>query len=225
VTVQRSVSGRKLVARTPAEATPDMTADCIDPGAPRGTGRRAWLLRQVVGAAPAAWWHLHTGLTPRELLTLAAGTEWADAVTFGWTDAAVRDGDPAWIGALLERPRAGTERDLFGALRAADRAEWLRRHPDSPLFGAIDLVPAPWSAAMSEVVRGRLAALARLDPRRAPEARRLLRLAGLRLEPPAAPQLDPAQVHPRLLDSWAEMLSTLSIRAAMHRELMEDRTE
>jgi Family of unknown function (DUF5691) len=220
VLVRRSLTGRKLVATAPDEATPDMLADCIDPSLPRATGRRSWLLRQIVAAAPAAWWPAHTGLAPPELLALAAGTEWATALEFGWTDGAIRDADPAWLTALLAR-RA--DRAVFQALPVADREDWLRRHPDSPLFAALDLVPGPWSAGLSEVVCARLRSLATIDPRQSPETRRLLRLAALRLEPDAAPRLVPDLVHSRLLDSWAEMLTTLSIRAAMYRELNQER--
>ena len=218
-TGQRTITGRKLVAVAPDEATPDLLADCIDPSPPRATGRRSWLLRQIVAAAPSAWWPGHTGLAPSELLTLAAGTEWATALELGWTDGAIRDADVAWLTALLDR-RA--DRAVFQALPAADREDWLRWHPDSPLFAALDLVPAPWSAGLSEVVCARLTSLAAIDPRQSPETRRLLRVAALRLAPDAAPQLDPELVHSRLLDSWAEMLTTLSIRAAMYRELNQE---
>jgi Family of unknown function (DUF5691) len=220
VHVQRSLTGRKLVATAPDEATPDMLADCIDPSPPRATGRRSWLLRQIVAAPPAAWWPAHTGLQPAELLAAAAGTEWATALELGWTDGAIRDSDPAWLTALLAR-RA--DRAVFQALPAADREDWLRRYPDSPLFAALDLVPGPWSAGLSEVVCARLTGLATIDPRQSPETRRLLRLAGLRLDPAAAPRLVPELVHSRLLDSWAEMLTTLSVRAAMYRELNQER--
>jgi hypothetical protein len=220
VTVLRSITGRKLLAVAPDEATPDLLADCIDPSPPRATGRRSWLLRQIVAAAPSAWWPGHTGLAPAELLTLAAGTEWATALELGWTDGAIRDADPAWLTALLAR-RA--DRAVFQALPAADREDWLRRHPDSPLFAALDLVAGPWSAGLSDIVCARLSGLATIDPRQSPETRRLLRLAGLRLEPDAGPRLEPQLVHSRLLDSWAEMLTTLSVRAAMYRELNEER--
>jgi hypothetical protein len=54
--------------------------------------------------------------------------------------------------------------------------------------------------------------------------RRLLRLAAARLDPPAMPELDPAEVHPQLANAWAAMMNTLSIRAAMRRELAEEST-
>jgi hypothetical protein len=222
--VQRGITGTRLVVSVPDEATAEMIADCIEPDPPRATGRRGWMLRQIVAAAPAAWWPQHTGLAPRELLALAARTEWRTALELGWTDAAIRDGNPAWIKALLRRTDLEADRALFQALNPADRDSWLVGHPDSPLFGALDLVPAPWSAALSEVVRTRIAVIAGTDPGQVPEARKLLRLAAARLEPPSQPQVDPAQVHPRLQDSWADLLTTLSIRSAMRRELAEEPT-
>jgi hypothetical protein len=215
---------RGLVISPPADASAEMIADAIDPAPPRGTGRPAWLLRQVVAAAPAAWWAGHTGRSPAELLRLQAGTEWAAVLEAGWSESAIRDKDAAWIEALLDRPLGAGSITVFQALTDADRDSWLARHPDSPLLAAVELVPAPWSAGLSAAARSRLAAVASADPGRSPEARKLLRLAASRLEPPEPPELDPGLVHPRLHESWADMLSVLSIRAAMRRELAEEPT-
>ncbi len=114
-TGQRSITGRKLVAVAPDEATPDLLADCIDPSPPRATGRRSWLLRQIVAAAPSAWWLGHTGLAPSELLALAAGTEWATALEFGWTDGAIRDARRCLAHRAAGPP--GRPRGLSGAAR------------------------------------------------------------------------------------------------------------
>jgi hypothetical protein len=212
----------RLVVRPPGDASPEMIADGIDPSPPRGTGRQAWLLRQVVAAAPAGWWPGYAGLPPAELLRVSAGTEWAAALEAGWSDAAIRDRDVAWIEALLDRPLSAASITVFQALTDADRDSWLARHPHSPLLAALELVPGPWSAGLSAAARARIENVAAADPGRSPEARKLLRLAALRLEPPDPPALDPALVHPRLIDSWADMLSVLSIRAAMRRELAEE---
>ncbi len=116
----------------------------------------------------------------------------------------------------------GTAISLFRALTDADRDGWLAAHPDSPLFSAAELVPGPWSAELSATARNRIAALATADPGRSPQAYRLFRVAAMRLDPPLPLELDPAQVHPRLADRWAELTSTLSVRAAMRRELAEE---
>jgi hypothetical protein len=103
-------------------------------------------------------------------------------------------------------------------------------------FATLEEIPAPWSAALSEVVRSKIAAIVSADPGRSVESRRLLRLAALRLnppaiavlargdEPPGPPAVPPgeAQIHPRLLESWASLLATLSVRAAIRRELAEE---
>jgi hypothetical protein len=219
-----ALTGRTLEVIPPAQATAEMIADGIDPSPPRATGRQSWLLRQVVGAVPARWWAEHTGLRPADLLALSKRCDWAEALEAGWTHAAVRDADAAWIGALLDRPLGAASITVFQALGDAERDNWLASHPGSPLFGALELVPGPWSASLSAAARAHLAEVARADPGRSPEARKLLRLAALRLEPPQAPALDPAQVHPRLVPSWAGMLEVLSIRAAMRRELAEEPT-
>ncbi|HEX9528979.1 MAG TPA: hypothetical protein VF951_15890, partial [Streptosporangiaceae bacterium] len=68
----------------------------------------------------------------------------------------------------------------------------------------------------------RLSAVARADPGYSPAPRTLFRLAALRLEPPAPPDLDPAAVHDRLSTGWNDLVNTLSVRAAMRRELSEE---
>ncbi len=221
--------GPRLVISPPSAASEELAADGLDVSAPRGIGPQSWLLRQLVAAPPAAWWASHTGLPPATLLQLAAATDWAMPLQLGWTDAAIRDQHGPWISAFLDQPahqleRLGDERaiSLFQALTEPDRDVWLAAHPDSSLFSAIELVPGPWSAALSAVVRERIAALARADPGRSPQARRLLRVAALRLEPPDPPQLDPAGLHPQLAGNWAELIRNLSVRAAMRRELAEE---
>ena len=228
VRVQGTAAEGQLVVRPPAGATPEMTADGLDLDPPRGTGRQAWLLRQVVAAAPARWWADYTGIPPAGLLSLATGTRWAAELVGGWTDAAIRDGHVPWLTALLGRPdaqndTAGTA--LLQALPPAERNRWLTGHAGSQLFiHAVILVPAPWPAALSAAAGPRIAAVARVDPGHSPHAGRLLRAAAERLEPPTPPELNPADVHPRLAGNWAEMISTLSVRAAMRRELAEEPT-
>ncbi len=51
------------------------------------------------------------------------------------------------------------------------------------------------------------------------QLRALVRLAAMRLEPPEPPG-DPAGAS--LIPSWNDLLSTLSVRAAMRRELIEE---
>ena len=226
-----SVQVRKaLVVTPPAEATPEMIADGIDARPPRGTGLQAWLLRQVTAAAPAAWWTEYAGLPPAGLLALAAPTPWAAELETGWTECAMRDAHVPWLTALLDRPRRQADEmatALLKALPAAERDNWLAEHPGSPLFAAVELAPAPWSPRLSAAVSDRIVAMVRADDHphsHQTRARRLLRVSAARLDPPVAPGLDPAEVPQWLADGWAKMMNTLSVRAAMRRELAEEPT-
>jgi hypothetical protein len=64
-------------------------------------GPRSWVLYNLVATADIARWREHTGLSPGELLSLAADTDWADALRGGWHEAAVRQRDIAWAAALV----------------------------------------------------------------------------------------------------------------------------
>lgn len=214
--------GDVLVITPPAEATEDMIADGFSARPPRGSGLQAWLLRQVIAAPPAAWWTGYTGLTPADLLVIAAATPWAAELEAGWTESAMRDADQPWLTALLDRPKGVSEMAtaLLKALPPAERDSWLAAHPDSPLFAAIELVPAPWSARLSAAARDRIIAVVGPGGQKPAAIRRLLRVAASRLDPPAMP--DQGAVDPVLANAWAEMMNTLSIRAAMRRELAEE---
>ncbi len=212
VRIERQGLRQRLVLRIPDRVTPQMQADGVDGSPPRRTGASAWLLRQMVAAAPATFWAGHTGLEPGELLALADRSEWTEPLRAGWTAAAVRDADRAWLLALLDQPapaRPDTERHvtadlrLFTALDADARDAWLRANSGSPLFAAaLEVLPAPWSVPLSDLVRRRLSSVARADPGYSAAPRALIRLAALRLEP--------------------HMINTLSVRADMRRELSEE---
>lgn len=223
---------QRLVLTVPDTVTQEMLADGVDGSPPRNTGAGAWLLQQLVAAAPAAFWAGHTGVEPGQLLDLADRTDWSAPLRAGWRAAALRDRDRAWLLALLNRPAPdppGVDRHVAADLRlvttldADTRDAWLRSNPGSPLFAAaLEVLPAPWSVLLSDLVRGRLSVVARADPGYSPAPRRLFRLAARRLEPPEPPDLDPGAVHDRLSDSWDDLLNTLSVRAAMRRELSEE---
>jgi hypothetical protein len=95
-------------------------------------------------------------------------------------------------------------------------------HPGRPLFSALDLVPGPWTTGFSAAVRGLLATMTDADAGAWPEGRRVLRIAGFRLEPPDPPVRDNVPAPGKLLDSWSGMLTTLSVRAALRSEISEE---
>ena len=227
------VDGDSLTVTPPTELTQEMAADGLQSGAKGGAGHRGWMLTQVVTGPPAAWWAGHTGLPPARLLALGERTDWADALRNGWTTAAIRDQDTPWILALLDLSRTHVgpySTPLMNALDPAELAAWLAGRPGDSLFEAFELVPGPWPKALSGAVREYVVGQLRADPDalgrygHITQLRRLLRTAAARLEPPALPSLEQANVHPRLLDAWAELMNTLSVRAAMRRELEQEPT-
>lgn len=237
VRIERKGRRQRLVVTAPEAVTQEMVADGVDGSPPRGTGTGAWLLQQLVAAAPSAFWAAHTGLDPGEMLDLGDRTDWSAPLRTGWRSAAIRDGDRDWLLALLNQPGPdlpgpsplGADRHLTANLRlvtsldADTRDAWLRSNPASPLFdAALEVLPAPWSVPLSNIVRRRLGVVARADPGYSPAPRRLLRLAARRLEPPEPPELEPGAVHDRLGDSWDDLVNTLSVRAAMRCELTEE---
>ncbi len=240
VRIERQPLRQRLTLTVPPTATPELLADGIDGSPPGGVGMQAWLLRQIVAVAPAGCWAGH-GLRPADLLAVADRTDWSGPLRAGWTSAAIRDADQDWLLALLGHPAAGGGKarhpavegqriapglPLLAALPAAARDNWLCANPGSRLFGpALHQLPAPWSARLSDQVRAVLAGLVRTDPGHSPAPRALLRLAAGRLEPPEPPDLDSGQVSDRLVTSWDNLLSTLSVRVAMRRELAEEPEE
>src|SRR5262249_10159146 len=196
VSIERKGRRQRLVLTVPETATQEMLADGVDGSPPRRPGAGAWLLQQVVAAAPAAFWPVYTGLEPGELLELGDRTDWSAPLRFGWRAAAIRDSDRAWMLALLNQPAPalaapglpgagppgaglglpgpglpGPDRHVAADLRllttldADTRDAWLRSNPGSPLFAAaLEVLPAPWSVLLSDLVRRKVSVVARADP-------------------------------------------------------------
>lgn len=83
-----------------AQLDKSMERDGIDSAAPAGFGQRAWWLRQMIGVVPPRLWTVGM-LTPAMLVAAARDNDWSAAVQEGWTQAAVRHGDPRWAAPLL----------------------------------------------------------------------------------------------------------------------------
>src|SRR5262249_51096469 len=75
VSIERKGRRQRLVLTVPERATQEMLADGVDGSPPRSTGVGAWLLQQVVAAAPVAFWPVYTGLEPGQLLELGDRTD------------------------------------------------------------------------------------------------------------------------------------------------------
>lgn len=110
VRVEKSLLRTKLVVEPPA---PDLVPKWLPrSGSVFGMGPAALALFDVVSHVPPDAWEI----APERLLDLAAGTEYAEALTLGLQGAAVRFEDQDWIDACFRRA-LDSPRNLFtGAL-------------------------------------------------------------------------------------------------------------
>jgi len=97
---------RSLAVTRPADPDPAAGRDGIDVRLPAPSiGRSAWLLTQLIAAAPLAAWTSAFGLPPGEIVALPVGPDLDAArrldVHAGWRLAAVSQGNPEWAEALL----------------------------------------------------------------------------------------------------------------------------
>jgi len=92
---RKGMLGGKLEVTPPNECDADMIADGIEPKAPKGTGERAYWMRQVLARVPPAHW-------APECLEASIKSEWREALLMGWIEATVRFGDTRWCVMLLD---------------------------------------------------------------------------------------------------------------------------
>jgi hypothetical protein len=128
-------------------------------------GERAWLLSQIVGAAPLSIWR--PAGSPADLIGAVERDEWANAIMLGWSTALTRHPDPAWAEALarhwLRRGEASLQ-SLIGLPDLAafpDVAEKLivdllgDKQPlsdQSPALSILQSYDGPWSLRLSRAV-------------------------------------------------------------------------
>ena len=103
--------GARLLAEPPAACDKAAERDGVVAKPPNGTsmGERAWWLRQMLAAVPPSHWSAAWGIAPEVLVKHAHKSDWSAPLIDGWTVAAWRHRDAAWIEALLadpDRPRA-----------------------------------------------------------------------------------------------------------------------
>jgi Family of unknown function (DUF5691) len=130
-------------------------------------GKRAWYLARVLSAIAPSHWCVRFEATPEALIAAASETEWAQTLLEAWTEAAIRDADPAWTAALWQWWLAQSQlRDhgmrlphflelLFLALpRNTAEAEivCLLKHDDTGFarvaVDSLGAMPPPWSPAL-----------------------------------------------------------------------------
>lgn len=96
---ERALLRTRLVVQLTDEVGKDWARDGVDDSAMDGVGRKAARLRRLLGGTPlAAWADLGS---PADVLATSVADGWEDDLRAGWALAAVREGDTAWVEALL----------------------------------------------------------------------------------------------------------------------------
>jgi Family of unknown function (DUF5691) len=140
VRVEHAAQGPRLSVGPPRRPDAALRRDGVagDPEPVRApTESRARILLEVLARTPLSTWADGFGLTPAEIVALPAGG-WAPVMFAGWSRAAIAQGNPYWMSALLSHALAG--RPVTAAEIEALRQ--LVRRAD-PALGAPDVTPAP----------------------------------------------------------------------------------
>ena len=234
------------VLPSPGDVGDAAIRDGLSPRPPSPSiGAAAWLLTQVIAAAPLAGWTRRFRLSPQEIVALPVEQDLGIAVRAGWRLAAVRQADAEWATALLDAgdpddgggrpPAAWPDGAWLAAVlppqqRAARAAARLARvnlagRPAevSAVMSEIAGHPDPWPGVLADAV---LAVLARAAtqavlPRL---ARGLLAAAGRGL--PAAGARDYAAELARLAEAypqtWSPLLRSAAETIALRRAFLEE---
>ncbi|MCZ7417093.1 DUF5691 domain-containing protein [Streptomyces sp. WMMC897] len=235
-------SGGGLAVEAPHACDAAMQRDGITPKPPSGRGERMWWLSQVVEAAPLTCWSAHLGgLRPEEIVALPVADGWRDDLHAAWSRAAVRQRDEEWARALVGAPTAPTAEGpgdparLLTVLPPAERAAWsaafIAAHGLSEAFRLLGTCAVPWSPELGGAVVDALE-IARDAGSYPWSLSGVMGLAERCLDPAQADRIAPLAALPKESGAeapgaggyWAEafqrLVSTLTVRAAMHAELV-----
>jgi hypothetical protein len=182
--VERRGLRRRLVASLPEDADASAARDGIGTRPPPGIGPGAWLLTELIAAAPLTGWVTRFGLDAGQIVSLAIEGNFGADVHAGWRLAAVSQASPEWAEALLAAHKPGLARnrlptawppdDQLAALlppgaRAERAVALLTRAATSPAtIAEVDSCPGPWPDILADaviaVLRHMVTSPARLHP-------------------------------------------------------------
>jgi hypothetical protein len=150
-------SGRREIrVKLPdATLTDELRRDGVTDRPPPGMGRGAWILWQLVAAAPLRTWTCLVGGDPATVLDRRVADGMRELVVGAWIVAAARQRDQAWAGTLLARVggAAGPEvRPLLALDREAGERYVAARLGETATAWRPEDMPGPWSPAFSAVV-------------------------------------------------------------------------
>jgi Family of unknown function (DUF5691) len=238
--VERSGLRHRLVVSLPGGVDGAALRDGISTSPPApGIGARAWLLTQLIAAAPLTEWCSRLGMDPQRLVSLPVTGDLVLEVHAGWRLATVRQASQAWAQALLtagaaagaDRPPAAWPPDhqLAAILRpeaqAARAAAMLTEQAGIAGVTAAIACPGPWPQALADAVIA-LLELAFATGRWSGSPDTLLRAAARML--PVDDPHDYASALARMARSescpprWRERLSRAARALALRRAFLEE---
>jgi hypothetical protein len=166
LSIERRALRRRIVVTLPPETDDAARRDGLDPKPPnKFLGAKAWLLVQIIAAAPLDLWPDLLGDRADNLVSLPVADDFTIDVHAGWRIAAARQRDAGWARALLRvddqpPPRPGWPSDeaLAAVLpveeRQARAAALLGRAALDRVDAALQGCPPPWGDALVNAVRG-----------------------------------------------------------------------
>jgi hypothetical protein len=171
--MERHGRHRRLIASLPEASDASATRDGIAASPPSpGLGQRAWLLTQLIAAAPLTGWVTRFGLDAGQIVSLPIDGGLGVDVQAGWRLAAISQASPEWAEAILSagapgqasrRPPAAWPPDhqlaavLPPAARAVRAAALLAgRAVTSAAITEVTDCPGPWPDALADAVMAAL---------------------------------------------------------------------
>jgi hypothetical protein len=147
---------RTLTVELPDE---DLGRDGRTAERPSGMGERAWVLWQIVAAAPLDVWE-RVDADPAKVLSRRVADGMGDLLRSAWSEAAAGQRNVPWATALLDRG-VGDREVLYRLIAVAPEAgerhltALLEREPHTAAW-LVDALPSPWSRMFSQAVAKQL---------------------------------------------------------------------
>ena len=166
---KRLLGGWNVEVTLPEKLDDELKADRLEEkSANRLLGERAWLLCQIVGAAPLSIWQGPGLPALTDLIQSAEKSEWANALITGWSIALKRHPDPSWLTELARHWLGRTEQtaqvleylpplELFPEVAERLILDFLRTekqplYDKHPAFVLLSVYRLRWSIELSRAV-------------------------------------------------------------------------
>ena len=232
VQIRRTDTDFMIEVVLPQACEADWERDGINSKPPKGHGKRAWWLQQMLASVPLSIWQAD----PSAIAQAIKGHEWEDLLLKGWSQATQHQNQADWAYALINQ--FGLQHfdevqctELLTLLSSEHREYLLRQHlppqhEDRTLTHWLYQVaqsPQPWSLEFSRLVLKQLLGIIRSHKNNSYSLLYPVRNMALTLHPQIAPEVADAIAHfpqGKPFNYWQsplnEFLDRLSFRLEIH---------